>query len=191
MYRISLYRDYFERRRQARAKASRTGLIAGLVGVGVLLVGILAVSTVLLREKADLIRSETKRLNDRLHVSTVPRPEIDLARQLLDLRANRVDWSPKLSCLSDRLDRSLLLLDLTGQVSQKEQPSRLIVTGLVRPGVDQMAVVARFMESLREDPRIKGDLPEVKLGGLEGTASGKFQVTCESRRSGAPAGDGS
>ena len=180
MYKINLHREYFEKRRQARAQALGTGLAAGVVGIAILLIGTLAVSAVLLREQARSLREEKVRLTNQVQALATPRPEIETARQILELRQSRVDWSPKLTGISERIDRSLMILDLTGQAAQGGRPSELAMTGMVRYGAGQMEAVARFMEALRADPRIKSDFPEVKLGTLEGADTGKFQVVCGS-----------
>jgi hypothetical protein len=178
VYRINLYREYFEKKRRARAQMLGTGLAAGVIGIEILLIGTLAVSAVLLGEQTRDLREEVARLNTRLQAQATPRPEIETARQILELRQSRVDWSPKLAGLADGIDRSLIVLDLTGQAGQGGRPSQLALTGTVRSSVGQMEAVARFMEALRSDRRIKSDLPEVKLGTLEGAETGKFEVIC-------------
>lgn len=181
MYRINLYREYFTKRRQGRRKAARTALLTGLVGLEVLLVGILVVSAALIREQCSSLRAEISHLSTRLGEESGPRPGLETARQILERRANRLIWSPKLACLSDRIDRALILQEVVGQVSEK-RPAELTVTGQVRTGSAQMEPVARFMEAMRSDARMKDPFSNIRLGTLEGTESSKFQIVCGSAK---------
>jgi hypothetical protein len=179
MYRINLYREFFSKRQQARLKTGRTALLAGLVGLEIVLVGVLVVSAALIREQSASIRAEISHLSTRLGEESASRPGLETARQILDLRENRVVWSPKLACLSDRIDRALVLKEVVGQVSEK-RPAEMTVTGQVRSGSAQMEPVARFMEAIRNDPRMRDPFSNVRLGALEGTEGSTFQIVCGS-----------
>ena len=177
MYRINLYREFFTKRVQARRRTGKTALLAGVIGLEALLVGVLVLSVVLLREQESKVRTEIAQLGLSLKEESAPRPGLDAARQLLAIRESRVIWSPKLACLSDRIDRALILQEVVGQVSDR-RPAELKLTGQVRSGSAQMEPVARFIENMRGDLRMRNPLSDIRLGTLEGTESSKFEIVC-------------
>ncbi|MBM3285861.1 MAG: hypothetical protein FJY88_00700 [Candidatus Eisenbacteria bacterium] len=185
-YRLNFYRDYHLRRRLARRRTYWTAAVTVLIGIEVVIVGVLVLSSVLLGQQVDALRGEISRVSLRTQDLSVATPEAETARALLEIRRGRIDWSPKLTAVSSCIDRQLRLESLVGQVSEKGRPPRLVLGGVIRSGGDQAAPVSRFMEAMRRDPSIAADLPEVRLGAMDASDAGesRFQIVCETRGGG-------
>ena len=184
MYRINLYREYFERRRSRRGRAARIAALAALVGAEVILVGSLAMSGFLLQERVSRLRLELRRWSAVTAGDTLRAQEVEIGRALRKLRRDRVDWSPKLSALSDLVPSSMVLVEVKGQTGGKGRPGQFTAMGETHDGTGQMETVSRFLERLRQDPRIGGDFPRVRLGTIGEGASTRVQVVCEAAERG-------
>ena len=178
MYRINLYPEYVERRRVARERVGRTALVTAVVALELVLVVALAITGLLLREQVGGLRSEVERLQQQINRVSVQRPEIDVAVQMMEIRRGRIDWSPKLASLSQKIGRSLRLTELTGQTKGRGRDTSLELLGVIRTGGADMQPVTVFIDSLRGDPWMGADFPFVRLGNLEGGGSTRFQVLC-------------
>lgn len=185
MYRVNFYREYFTRRRDARRRLAQTASVALLLAADAGLVLLLVVSGVLLGARARSMRAEIDRIGAKVAEISAPRPELDTARQLAEVRRTRIDWSPKLAGLSRTIGSSLILTGVRGQEAAGNKSARLEITGQARSGAADMDAVARFTDALRLDPAFHHDLTNVRLGNLGGDQSSRFQIVCE-----AP-GDGS
>lgn len=179
MYRVNLYPEAAEQRRQARARLRRTLLVSVLVGLELVLVLLVGLSGVLLREQARTLRVEVNRLSTRALKAEQPDPVMETARDLLANRAARIDWSPKLETLAHTIGPSLVLTEVTAQMGEKGRPTRFELSGSVRPGASEMGPVTLFLESLRNERSLADDFPVIKLGVLEGVGSSRFQIRCE------------
>jgi hypothetical protein len=184
MYRINLYREYFEKRRRGRQRAVRAGVLTGIIGVGVFFLITLVLSGVLLGERARDLRGEVERLSSHVRAGTRPQSELDLARETVRIRDARVDWSPKVAALSQQIDSRLQLIQMTGQSAGMGRPARLSLIGIWQGADTPMEPVSRFMERLRSDPRISQDFPDIELGTVQGGESNRFQITCGPARTG-------
>jgi hypothetical protein len=138
---------------------------------------ILIISSFLIKEQVQSLTGDVTRLSELTDAETDSFPEVDIARGILKLRNNRTEWAPKLAALSTQIDRRLRLHELEGKVRIKKQPARLEITGMMREG-GSMQTVFGFIESLRADPQINDDFPEIRLGNLEGGGAGRFLLTC-------------
>lgn len=181
MYRINLYPEFEDHKRRARKGACWTAILAGVLSVELILVGVLALSGTLLSEQAAAIRSEISRIGVQGSGRAADAGELSLARQLLDLRLSRIDWSPKLASLSERIDSDLILDKVTGQVASKGQPAKLLIRGGVRSSSDPLRSASGFVETLRSDPRIATDFPKIRLGNIGGDEGGRMQIVCEAQ----------
>jgi hypothetical protein len=178
MYRISLYPEFGEKRRQVKRRTLHTALFGILIGVETLLVGALVVSALLLGEQANVMREGYQRLASRVQGSGGPRPELAVAREMLFVRANRIDWSPKLAALSERIPPSLILKDVNGHSAAQRSAPQLEMTGEVHSGV-MLEQVSRFIQQLSEDPRMTTTFPSITLGTIGGGGVEEFQVVCK------------
>jgi Tfp pilus assembly protein PilN len=178
VYRINLYPEYVERRRVVRQRVGRTALVTVVVALELVLVVALVITGLLLREQAEGLRSDVASLRQQMNRASVQRPEMDVALQMLEIRQGRIDWSPKLASLSQQINRSLRLMELTGQTQAKGRDQILEIAGMIRGGGSDMQPVSVFIDSLRADPRISADFPFVRLGNVGGDGSTRFQVLC-------------
>ncbi len=179
MYRINLYPEYQHNRRLAKARTLTMGVLVILLGLEIMLVGVLLVSDRLLRERAALLRDDMPVLSARVQSLTHPRPELDLARELIAYRSGRIDWSPKLAALSEHCGSSLLFIEVQGRGrSQHEQP-RLMIRGEARRHANSLEAVTEFMQRLRRDDRLRGEFDDIGLGNISDGESGEFEVSCE------------
>ncbi len=181
MYRINFYPEFVERRLARRRRILRTTLVAGLVGLEGMFVAFLAVSGMLMRERTDAARQDAGRLAATLRTRSGPRPEIEDALALLQIRQQRIDWSPILAGLSNRIDPSLRLTEVTGRVSGKEHGARIELTGLLRAGSTSTLPVSRFLSALQADSAVARTFDEIKLGTLGQGGSDRFRIVCEQK----------
>jgi hypothetical protein len=180
MYRINLFPEALEKRKEGRRRVGRTLIVSALIGLEAVLLLLVGLSGLLLREQASSLRADVERLATRSSRVSQPSPELEITRAMLSTRAGRIDWSPKLAALPRAIDASLLLTEVTAQTGEKGRPTRLEITGSIRSEGGGMEPVSRFLESLRSDPFLADDFPVIKLGTIEGEGAGRFQILCES-----------
>lgn len=180
MYRINLYPEFAEKRESARqAVVHRVALIA-LICLQSLVIALLAVSGILLSERASGLRLGLTPLQQRVAEASQPQPERQVAQALIDMRLNRVDWAPKLAAVGERLDDTLQLTRLSGKMAERRTPAKFEVGGKVRNGRDELEKVTRYIDALKGDPRVTANFPDIRLDSVKGDGSGKFNVYCAS-----------
>lgn len=177
MFRINLYPEYAANIREGKLRAFRRGLIAGLLGLEVLIVGSLYLSGSLIADRADALRRDLPGLEARMAAYHQPGPELDTARSLVKIRSSRIEWAPKLAALSELIDASLLLNRVSGQITVKRSPAKFEIGGQVRRGKNHLEMVTGFVKSLQDDERIAGSFPNIRLDTLKGD-DGEFQIIC-------------
>lgn len=178
MYRLNLFPEYAERRRRQKTRAAIGGLVVSLLGLEVMLVGALLVSDRLLSDRAEALRRELPGLTARLQASARARPELDLALELVALRAKRVDWTPKLAAVGDQCALGMKLVELQGRNSSKRERPHFEINGESLDADGALTVVSAYLERLRGDARLTFDFPQVVLGNIRGGGSGEFAVVC-------------
>jgi hypothetical protein len=179
MYRINLHPEFAENRRSARQAAARTAFAVGLLGGEAILLVSFVVSGILLREQASTLRAALPRLRAQVSVGEAPNPDVDLARMILQTRRERIDWSPKLAALSERLPPSLILREVRGETETRRSPGRCRIEGQIRSSGAGLEAVTVFLERLRLDSRFSADFPRIELGRIRGTESDEFEIACE------------
>jgi Tfp pilus assembly protein PilN len=184
MYRINLYRDYAARQQREKKRTVRTGVVAGIVGLGILFLCGSMLSVFLLQERIRMLRAEIDRLSSRALSAGLTQTELEAARGLVKVRQTRMDWSPKIAALSQDIDPRLQLVEVVGQVADKGRPARFSLVGVWRGTDTQMEPVSRFMDQLRKDQRISRDFPGIQLGTVQTDQSNRFQVICEPPKAG-------
>ena len=182
MYRINLYPEYRESRRAQRRKAASTAVLFSLLGIEILLVGALVLSDSLLREQVTSLRSELPQLQERVAGMGHDTAELDFAMDILDVRAGRVDWSPKFSALAEHIDGSLVLLEMSGRTPRSGDNTKLEVNGDYMGKGTNLTTVSAYLDLLREDARLNGDFMSITLGNIRGGGSGEFDIVCETER---------
>jgi hypothetical protein len=183
MYRISLYREYFSKRKEAKRNSLWTALMVAVAGAEAVLIVSLAIGGLLLREQANGLAAEVDRLNRLVAAGSQPPPELAVAAQILAVRQSRCEWYPKLAALSCAIEPSLVLTELTGQDGDRGRQPRLDLAGLVRSGGSGLDPLSRFTKSLSNNPQVAEDFPQVALETVEGGDSGRFKVSCQAARS--------
>jgi len=178
MYRISLYPEYHQKKRRAKLRLVRTTLLIGLLGLEFTLVGSLVMSAALLREQTSDYREGVARLAAFAQEAGQPDPLLETARQILNVRSSRIDWSPKLTALAAGISPSLQLDRVAGQCAAPKQSAQLEMTGGMRGGDVRLEDVSSFMEVLRSDSRITWDFPHIELGTLKGGSASNFRLLC-------------
>ena len=179
MYKVNLYPEYFDRRREARQRVILTGALSALAALGLLLIVSLAVSARLLEERAGQLRAEIPKLESQLQAAQAPNPDFDTAQQLLKLRQDRLAWSPKLAALATGIGPSIRLLEVTGSSKRKGEPPKLSLVGVTAHSRAGMEPVVAFMDALRSEPTVSTDLPNIQLENLKGGGSSRFRIVCE------------
>jgi len=182
MYRINLYPEHATKRRAATQRMILTAALAGLLGVEALLAGALVVSAVLLSERTRSMEASIRELRIRVAAEVPPGAEVGTALELLQLRAARTLWAPKLVALSDCIDRSLILDEVRARVPSRGRAARLELGGVIHGGGSRVDQVSRFVGALRDEPRVAGEFPQINLETIE--EDDRFLVTCS------PAGGG-
>jgi hypothetical protein len=179
MYRINLYPDYQHNRRLARFRALTMGVLAILLGFEILLVGVLIVSDHLLSERVALLRDDMPVLSARVQSLTHPRPDLDLARELIAHRSGRIDWSPKLAAISEHCGASLQFREVEGRARTQHEQPLLRIRGEAKKYINSLEAVTDFMQRLRRDERLHAEFDDIGLGNIRDGESGEFEVSCE------------
>jgi hypothetical protein len=181
MYKISFYQEYHAKRAAGRRALLGFTLACLLLGVALLQAAALFVSGHLLGEQVQALQASLPRLSSAQVAESEAAPEVQIARELLQVRSQRLDWTPKLAALSERILPSLRILQLEGRPRQKDSPALLELTGEIRASSAQLEAVSAFIQALQEDPRLAEDFPVIKLGNLQEGPASRFLVSCESR----------
>jgi len=184
MFKINLYPEHDSKQHNARVRVARKGILVGLLGLELLVVGSLYLSASLLSDRADQLKDMLPGLQSRISAYKQPGPELEIARQMLQLRDQRIDWAPKLAAMSEIIPLSLQLERLNGHIELKREPAKLELEGKVVRGKDHLEQVTEFIASLQDDDRISAKFPGVHLETLKGDQSGQFQVVCGPGRNG-------
>ncbi len=182
MFKLNLYPEHDSKQHNARVRVARKGILVGLLGLELLVVGSLYLSASLLSDRADQLKEMLPGLQARIANYKQAGPELEIARQMLQLRDQRIDWAPKLAAMSEVIPPSLQLERLDGQIDIKREPAKLELEGKVIRGGDHLEQVTDFISSLQADSRISTKFPGVRLETLKGDQSGQFQIVCGSGR---------
>ncbi len=178
MYKINLYPEYRDSRKAARTRTASTAVLFSLLGLEILLVGALLLSDSLLREQVNALREELPPLEERLARETQDRPELSWALDLLEMRATRIDWSPKFISLAEHVGESLVLKELEGRASNKRESASLNINGRYRNKKASLSSVTSFVDRLRGDPRMLDDFSQISLGNIRSDGKGEFDLLC-------------
>lgn len=184
MYRINLHPEYAFRRRQARSRVWRLAVQASLMGMILLVIGSLSLSALLLHEKMSSYTSQISSQVEALEGTAEQQRVLALADEIVYLRSSRIDWSPKLAALSEKIDPNLLLVEFKGNIADRGQPARLEMWGEALKDEVQISVFSNFVEVLRDDERFVQDFPGLHLGGIKDGKRTRFQVICNSGQGG-------
>ncbi len=178
MYRINLYPEHADKRRRTQGRMLRMAVLTTVIAFEAVLIVALVITGVLLHERAGALQAEITHLSTDLQSQVQPRPDLEVARELLGLRRARIDWSPKLAALSQQIEPRLTLTSITGRAPDNVHPAAFEIAGRVRDERTGVEAVSRFIAALRADRRLNADFPEIQLGNLGGGSAGKFKVSC-------------
>ncbi len=178
MYRINLHPEFEAGKAATRQRAVLTGLAVALLGAEALLVGGLLLSASLLDERVEAAREATSRLEARLQERpALPARDLALGRAILQVRSGRIDWSPKLAAVGERIGPQLVLEELKGRAAGTRAGAELEMTGRFRSSGNDFEAADRFVGELRQDERFAGVFPRCDLQNVGGRGSG-FTVVC-------------
>jgi len=179
MYKISLYPEFHLKKQRAKLSLLRTTLLITLLGLELSLVGSLIMSAALLREQASNLEHVVASLTTYAQEVGQADAALDVAQAMLTIRGTRIDWSPKLAALGEKVGSDLLLEQVTGNIAGDRRPAQFELTGGAQGNAAQLEDVSAFIEALRSDSRVVVDFPKIKLGTLKGEGEGNFHLTCE------------
>ncbi len=178
MYKIDLYPEFAAVKRAEHADQLRVVVSLCLVALPVLLLGTLLASFLHLGDERQRLRTSIPVLQENLVTDKRPALELDVVQQLVTIRRERIDWSPKLAALSARIDSSLQLVRIDGTIRVKRAPARFDLQGEL-PGTDlNLHIIYSFIDELRGDPRVVEDFPSIKLEAFKGGRTSEFDVIC-------------
>lgn len=178
MYRINLHPEYEERRRRTRQGLLQTVLFSVLLGCQLLLVGSLILSAVLLDEQVGILTSAVPRLERSVADTIDAGRDRHLARQLFQVRDQRIEWSPILVAMAEVIPDSLEVVSIEGVSATPKDPASLLIRGHGDEPRARLDQVTRFIEGLRQDPRVVDRFSDIRLGTIKGDEAGQFQVIC-------------
>ncbi|MBC8423608.1 hypothetical protein H8E07_05755 [bacterium] len=178
MYKINLYPEYRDSRKAAKTRAASTAILFSLLGLEIVLVGALVLSDSLLRERSASLRSDLVQLEQRVAKETLDRPELSQALDLLEVRSDRIDWSPKFAALAEHIDESLVLMELDGRAFTNRERASLTISGQYRTDQGSLGTVSTYLDRLRGDGRLHGDFPQITLGNIRSDGKGEFDLLC-------------
>ncbi len=175
MYRLNFYPLFVERRRREKRRLLGILVVSGVAGIEILCIAGLLIAGVLLGEQASGLRRDAARLTAVLQQRSRPADIDPAARAVLEARAARTDWSPKLAAIPDRIGPSMILdeIDIRGAANGSRGSMKL--SGFLRSPGGGTDAVTRLVEGLRAERAISGDFPLVKIDALKDT---EFQVSC-------------
>jgi hypothetical protein len=178
MYRINLHPEFASRKAASRRRALLTGLAAVLLGTEALLVGGVVLSARLLEERVEATRVAAAPLEARFQAANqLPAEDLALARAILGIRTGRIDWSPKLAAVGERIGPNLTLVELKGRNSGARADAELQMSGRFRSGASDLEGANRFVADLRGDDRFALAFPDCALENIGGQRTG-FTVIC-------------
>ncbi|MBP6874824.1 MAG: hypothetical protein KBD56_01995 [Candidatus Eisenbacteria bacterium] len=175
MYKINLYPEREERLRAARRRVAMTAGLTGLLAIETIFAGALLASGLLLGERVGALRASARESAQAVQ-NAGGSPGMERALQLLRIRSARTLWSPKLSALSECTGPDLHLEEIHAQKGAGEQPDRFEVSGTLSSGSSEVESVSRFLDRLRDEPRIGGSFSRITLATIE--ADDRFHVIC-------------
>ena len=184
MYRINLYPEFAFRRRQARSQVLRLALQASLMGMVLVVIGSLTLSALLLHEKVSSYDQRIAMQAEKLKGQNEEQRVLALAEEIVQLRGARIDWSPKLTVLSEKIDPSLQLVEFQGNAASRGKIAHLEIWGEALKDDVQVGVFSSFVDVLRRDERLVQDFPGLKLGGIKDGKRTRFQIICNTEQGG-------
>ncbi len=177
-YRINLYPEYADKRSAAKRRTGLTAALAAVAGIQAFVIGSLVLNAQFLDSKIDSVSAELPRLEEYIQTESVPREDLVTARELVELRRNRVDWAPKLAALSHAVTRNVKLVKLEGRRENADSPATLAINGEAKVDSKQLERVSAFLGRLREDDAFGPSFASITLGNVKADINGGFDVNC-------------
>ena len=186
MYRINLHPEFAAGRTAQKRRIMLTSLGVALIGAEALLVGSLLLSASLLDERVQAMQTATERLEaDARGAARHDQADVALARAILQIRSQRVDWAPQLAALSERIGPRLILTSLLGESRAGRARPSLKLEGLFRNSTADLEAATAFAAALREDERISITFPRCEVDRVREIPSPGFIVSCQAPASSA------
>jgi len=184
MFRINLYPEYVEQRKEARIRIVKTGALSAMGGLLLLSLGSLVLSAFLVQTRVAGLSEVVDGQMTQIESQSAMLQELVCAREMLNLRGSRIDWAPKLAMLSEKINYDLYLINFEGNRERGNVARKLLLAGESRDEGVQMQVFTRFVDTLREDPRISADFPNLKLGSVGGGQGNQFKIMGDNEEEG-------
>ncbi len=176
MYSLNFYPEYLERRKESRKRVFKTAAVAMLSGLIFFSIGSLVLSAIIINGRLSLASSYVAEQNSRIASQTALETELLSLREMLDIRAQRIDWAPKLAMLSEKMHEDLQIVDFDGCNDRGKKPKKLTILGESRNKDLQISVFTEFVDILSIDPRLSNDFANLRLGSVGGGAGNGFQI---------------
>ncbi len=101
MYRVNLYPEHQLKRHQQKKQTIVLGAAVLVVCIQILVIGLQVMNTTLLASQVEKMEADLPTLQQFVQRSTVARPEVGIAQEIVELRTQRTDWAPKLAAISE------------------------------------------------------------------------------------------
>jgi hypothetical protein len=176
LYREGLVREAVERRRAA----FRIGYISLLL-VAAVLVAFLAGTGSILSQRIRSLEKGVAFRKDLLArgAGTADSSGLEIARTLVELRADRILWSGKFEEIQAAIPRNVILSSVNFTSSTRGgRKASLLLSGTVTGGGNSMEPVIRFVEALKASKEFSAPFSRIELGTA---VENRFQVVCEIR----------
>lgn len=178
MFKINLYKDFESHRRAENQGALRRRVAVAAVIVAMVLTGTQVLSALLLKDQVSLLQGGLASLERVKPAGGVDTETMALARQMLQVRGARIDWTPKLASIANVKDSSIALTRVEGRSSYKNSKARFVISGRSNSGVVKLDIVSEYVNQLRRDEGLKSDFPGVVLENIK-SKTGEFEIRCE------------
>ena len=180
MFRINFYKSYEIRRNSERRNRKRLRLGGVLVLATTIVFGTQVVSSFLVRDQVNALRRGLPVLEQRVGAAESVGDRIQVARQLVKVRARRLDWAPKLVAVSEALDVGLVLEKIDATSTLKGQGSHMTISGRSRAPGTTLGAISGYTDALRDESRIAVDFPVATLENIRSDGGG-FEIRCQRR----------
>jgi hypothetical protein len=177
MFKINLYKDFESHRQAAKQGAMRRRMAVAMVIVAAVLTGTQVLSAYLMREQVSVLHAGLSSLERVKPAESIDNEQMAMARQMVQVRSARVDWTTKLSSIAQTKDDSFALTRIEGRSAVKNRSARFVITGKSNSGVVKLDVISEYVNKLRDDKGLNGDFPEVVLENIK-SKTGEFEIRC-------------
>ncbi len=177
-YRINLYPEFNAKRNADRRRTRLTAAIAAVAGLQIFVICSLLLNSQFLGTKIDSVSEELPRLEQYIQQESAPRIDLMAAQELLEIRRERIDWTPKLAALPQAMVQDISLVKLEGHHENVGAPPSMFIVGESKVDNHQLDRVGTFLATLRNNDDFGRSFTTITLGNVKADATGGFEVSC-------------